>query len=141
MSPTPTPAPMPDHGSLDVTSPADADAVQRVVDAVGAAQGTGEPGALDAALASVPRTVFGIEYIPDTGVVVTASPWVIAVTLAAGVVGGVIVARRRARRSDEPSARAQFVAERERARQAARERELSERIAAKSAATAEDVTP
>ncbi len=52
MAPTPTPVPpVPGElGSLDVTSPADVDAVQRITDAIDASRGAGTPGALDDAL-------------------------------------------------------------------------------------------
>lgn len=85
---------------------------------------------LDAALASVSRPIFGVDYIPSNGLIITMSPWVILVTvLAAAIIGGVIVARR-ARRSDEPSARAQFLADREKERLVARERDAAAKVAA-----------
>jgi len=88
---------------------------------------------LDAALDSVPRTVFGVDYIPDTGLIVTMSPWVLLVTVLAAVIGGVIVARRRVRRLDEPAVRAQFLAARERERIAERERDAAAKVTAKAA--------
>lgn len=139
MSPTttPTPIPMPDHltGSLG-TSPSGLDSVLTDIAAnadPNAPYGEG----LDAALDTVPRTVFGVDYIPATGLVVTVSPLVLALTVLAAVIVGVLVARRRARRSDEPSARAQFLAERERERIAARERDAAAKVTAKSAAVTE----
>lgn len=133
MSPTPTPTPTPLDGlnGSDGTSPSGLDSVLTEIAA------NNDPSAvygqeLDAALDAVPRTIFGVDYIPDTGVVVTASPVVLLVTLiAAVIVGGVIVARR-ARRSDEP--RGQFIAERERERLVARERDAAAKVKA-----AEDV--
>ncbi|WP_100458572.1 hypothetical protein [Mycobacteroides abscessus] len=84
---------------------------------------------LDAALASVSRPIFGVDYIPSNGLIITMSPWVILVTLAAAlVVGGVIVARRLAHRSDAPS-RARFI-ERERIE---RERLAAAKVAAAKA--------
>ncbi|OKH71939.1 hypothetical protein EB73_09675 [Mycobacterium sp. SWH-M3] len=92
---------------------------------------------LDAALDGIADTLsLTANYYPDLGyVMVSASPWVIAVIGAFAVfafVGSVIGAFifGGIRSSDEPRARAQFLAERERERQAARERDAAARVAA-----------
>ncbi|BBX35969.1 hypothetical protein MMAG44476_20099 [Mycolicibacterium mageritense DSM 44476 = CIP 104973] len=131
-TPTPTPIPLPDHleGSYG-TSPSGLDDVLTDIAA------NADPNApygekLDAALASVERTIFGVDYVPDTGVVITVSPVVLLVTAVVGVLIAVLIVARRARRSDEP--RGQFIAERERERLVARERDAAAKVKA-----AEDV--
>ncbi|MFV8275821.1 hypothetical protein [Mycobacteroides abscessus] len=139
MAPTPTPTPSPLDGlnGSDGTSPSGLDEV--LTDIAESADPSAIYGAnLDAALNSVPRTVFSADYIPDTGLVVTVSPLVLLVTLVVGVLIAAVAVARRARRSDEPSSRARFLAERERERIAARERDAAVTFAAKAAA-AEDV--
>lgn len=133
-TPTPTPIPLPDHleGSYG-TSPSGLDDVLTDIAA------NADPNApygekLDAALASVERTIFGVDYVPDTGVVITVSPVVLLVTAVVGVLIAVLIVARRARRSDEPvTARAQFLAERERERLVARERDAAAKVTAKAA--------
>lgn len=137
MAPTPTP-PTPEVPALSDylgsygTSPSGLDEV--LTDLAESADPNAPYGQhLDAALDAVPRTIFGIDYIPDTGLIITASPAVLLMTLVAVIVVGVIVARR-ARRSDEPvTARAQFLAERERERLVARERDAAAKVTAKAA--------
>ncbi|BBX38537.1 hypothetical protein [Mycolicibacterium mageritense] len=73
-----------------------------------------------------------MDYVPDTGVVITVSPVVLLVTAVVGVLIAVLIVARRARRSDEP--RGQFIAERERERLVARERDAAAKVKA-----AEDV--
>lgn len=129
-TPTPTPIPLPDHleGSYG-TSPSGLDDVLTDIAA------NADPNApygqhLDAALDTVSRILFGIDYVPATGLVVTVSPLVLLVTLIAAVIGGGVIVARRARRSDEPSARAQFLADREKERLVARERDAAAKVAA-----------
>ena len=130
MSPTPIPTPTP--SPLDGTSPSGLDDVLTEIAA------NNDPNAaygekLDAALDAVPRTIFGVDYVPDTGLIITASPVVLLVVTLVVVVGVLIAAvavARRARRSDEP--RGQFIAERERI--AARERDALAKVTAAKAA-------
>lgn len=132
-TPTPTPSPLDGIDGANGTSP-------NVLDGIlGDIASNADPNApyganLDAALDGVSRTLFGVDYIPSTGVVITMSPWVIAATAVVGVlIAAVIVARRRVRSSDEPSARARFI-ERERIE---RERQAAARVAAAKSAAAD----
>lgn len=133
MAPTPTPAPSPLDGldGSDGTSPTLADILN---DAAANADPNASYGQhLDAALDTVSRILFGIDYVPATGLVVTVSPLVLLVTLIAAVIGGGVIVARRARRSDEPSTSARFI-ERERI---ARERQAAARVAAAKSAAAD----
>lgn len=136
MAPTPTPSPeiptLSDYLGSDGTSPSLDSVLTEIAESADPNAPYGEK--LDAALDSVSRTVFGIDYVPDTGLIITASPVVLLVTLATAVILVAIVVARRARRSDEPSSRARFLAERERARLAQRERDALAKVAAAKAA-------
>lgn len=123
MSPTPdpTPVPLPDGLSSPIGTPEGDVSLDKILEAVtNPSLGTGHY------FVTPPKTIFGIEYVPSDGLVVTASPWaLLAVALATVAVTAVLVIRRH--RGD--TSRAAWIAAREEEKEAHRARAKAEKEA------------